>query len=223
MARAVGGSGKFEIVYGFLKSISIGETKIKNIPVYIRKFHDEGSRVDGYIGLSLISKFLTTVDYGNSTFILAKKNQAALQPPSIGMAEPVMSAPAVLHSKATSAATLSGATNLPEGWRVARNARSASARVTPVLARSASSRLSMFGVGIVPGHTALQVMFVRAVSRATARVKPMRRQEACGCVGFGKVAQHHPGRRNAPARPAARPVRIRSGGRGRGGERASSS
>jgi Flp pilus assembly protein TadD/predicted aspartyl protease len=79
MARAVGGDGKFEIVYGFLKSIGIGETKIQNVPVYMRKFHDEGGNIDGYIGLALISKFLTTVDYGNLTFTLTKKDEAAVQ------------------------------------------------------------------------------------------------------------------------------------------------
>ena len=73
MARAVGGNGKFEIVYGFLKSVGIGDVKINNVPVYIRKFHDEGSQLDGYIGLSLISKFLTTVDYGNQTFSLVRR------------------------------------------------------------------------------------------------------------------------------------------------------
>lgn len=79
LARAIGGNGKFDIVYGFLKSIGVGDLRIQNVPVYIRKFHQEGDRVDGYIGLSLISKFLTTVDYGNLTFTLTKKDQAAMQ------------------------------------------------------------------------------------------------------------------------------------------------
>ena len=79
MARAIGGTGKFEIVYGFLKSIGMGDIKVKNVPVYIRKFHDGAEKVDGYIGLSLISKFLTTVDYGNSTFTLTKKTQETAQ------------------------------------------------------------------------------------------------------------------------------------------------
>ncbi len=73
LARAIGGDGKFEIVYGFLKVLDIGDVKIKNVPVYIREFHSNNDQIDGYIGLSLISKFLTTVDYGNSTFTLKKK------------------------------------------------------------------------------------------------------------------------------------------------------
>jgi tetratricopeptide (TPR) repeat protein/predicted aspartyl protease len=76
LAKAIGGNGKFEIVYGFLKSINIGDVKIKNVPVYIRKFHSKGEQIDGYIGLSLISKFLTTLDYGNLTFSVKRKDLA---------------------------------------------------------------------------------------------------------------------------------------------------
>lgn len=78
-ARAIGGDGKFEIVYGFLKSMNIGEAKIKNVPVYIREFNASNENVDGYIGLSLISKFLTTVDYGNLTFTLTKKDRETMR------------------------------------------------------------------------------------------------------------------------------------------------
>lgn len=73
LARALGGDGKFEIVYGFLKSVDIGEVRIRNVPVYIREFHS-AQTVDGYIGISLISKFLTTVDYGEQTFSLIRKD-----------------------------------------------------------------------------------------------------------------------------------------------------
>ena len=78
LARAVGGDGKFEIIYGFLRQVSIGDVKIKNVPVYIREFHSKDEKIDGYIGLSLISKFLTTIDYGGSTFTLRKKNLPSL-------------------------------------------------------------------------------------------------------------------------------------------------
>ena len=73
-ARGLGGDGKFEIVYGFLPSVYIGAVKIKGVPVYIRKFHSQDEQIDGYIGLSLISKFLTTIDYGDSTFALVNEN-----------------------------------------------------------------------------------------------------------------------------------------------------
>lgn len=78
-ARALGGDGKFEIVYGFLRNVNIGGVKIRNIPVYIREFHAGGPVVDGYIGISLISKFLTTVDYGEQTFTLVRKESSEKQ------------------------------------------------------------------------------------------------------------------------------------------------
>ena len=71
-AKGIGGDGRFEIVYGFLKEVQIGEVEVRNVPVYIRRFHNDTQPVDGYIGLSLISKFLTTLDYGDLTFSLTK-------------------------------------------------------------------------------------------------------------------------------------------------------
>ncbi|MEJ7623303.1 MAG: aspartyl protease family protein [Pyrinomonadaceae bacterium] len=72
-ARGIGGNGKFEIVYGLLREIKIGDVALKQVPVYLRKFHDQSHEVDGYIGLALISKFLTTIDYGNNTFSLTRR------------------------------------------------------------------------------------------------------------------------------------------------------
>jgi tetratricopeptide (TPR) repeat protein len=71
-AKGIGGDGKFEIVYGFLKEVAIGESRVRNIPVYIREFHQNVHKIDGYIGISLISKFLTSVDYGNRVFTLRR-------------------------------------------------------------------------------------------------------------------------------------------------------
>jgi Tfp pilus assembly protein PilF/predicted aspartyl protease len=73
-ARGLGGSGKFEIVYGMLREVALGDLTIKNVPVYLREFHQPGQEVDGYIGLGLISKFLTTVDYGNLTISLTRRD-----------------------------------------------------------------------------------------------------------------------------------------------------
>jgi tetratricopeptide (TPR) repeat protein len=76
-ARGIGGDGRFPIVYGLVKKLRMGDVSVKNVPVYIRKFHSDGqisgTPVDGYIGLALISKFLTTIDYGNRTFSLTRK------------------------------------------------------------------------------------------------------------------------------------------------------
>jgi len=75
LARAVGGGGKFEIVYGFLDSIEIGNAKISHVPVYIRKFFDNQIPVDGYLGLSVIAKFLTSIDYGTRRISLVRQQQ----------------------------------------------------------------------------------------------------------------------------------------------------
>ncbi|HKZ80129.1 MAG TPA: aspartyl protease family protein [Pyrinomonadaceae bacterium] len=73
LARAVGGGGRFEIIYGFLSSLQIGEVKVENVPVYIRRFFDAKTPVDGYIGLSIISKFIASVDYGENNFTLVRR------------------------------------------------------------------------------------------------------------------------------------------------------
>jgi predicted aspartyl protease len=77
-ARAIGGLGRFEIVYGFIPSMEIGEAHVDNVPVYVRRFYDENP-VDGYIGLSLINQYLMTVDYGARTFALAR-DRSPLEP-----------------------------------------------------------------------------------------------------------------------------------------------
>jgi predicted aspartyl protease/Flp pilus assembly protein TadD len=75
LARAVGGGGRFEIVYGYLSSIEIGDVRVENIPVYIRKFFDDKVPVDGYLGLSVISRFLTSIDYGARRMTLIRQRQ----------------------------------------------------------------------------------------------------------------------------------------------------
>ena len=75
LARAVGGGGKFEIVYGFVNSIEIGGAKVENVPVYIRKFFDNQIPVDGYLGLSVVSKFLASIDYGTRQMTLVRQHQ----------------------------------------------------------------------------------------------------------------------------------------------------
>jgi predicted aspartyl protease/Tfp pilus assembly protein PilF len=75
LARAVGGGGKFEIVYGFVNSIEIGGARVDNVPVYIRKFFDSQIQVDGYLGLSVVSKFLASIDYGTRRMSLVRQNQ----------------------------------------------------------------------------------------------------------------------------------------------------
>lgn len=76
LARAVGGGGKFEIVYGFLESIEIGTVKVQNVPVYIRKFFDNHIPVDGYLGLAVVQKYLASLDYGTRQMALVRQHQS---------------------------------------------------------------------------------------------------------------------------------------------------
>ena len=74
-ARAVGGAGKFEIVYGFLDSLQVGDVRVENVPVYIRHFYDAKTPVDGYLGLSVIAKFIASLDYGDNVFMLRRPSE----------------------------------------------------------------------------------------------------------------------------------------------------
>lgn len=77
LARAVGGGGKFEIVYGFLDSVDLGAVRVQSVPVYIRHFFDDKENpIDGYLGLSVISKFIASVDYGENIFMLRRPSEA---------------------------------------------------------------------------------------------------------------------------------------------------
>jgi predicted aspartyl protease/Flp pilus assembly protein TadD len=76
MARAVGGGGRFEIVYGYLNSLEIGEIRVTNVPVYIRHFYDEQNAVDGYLGIAAISRLVASVDYGTDRLTLTRPRDA---------------------------------------------------------------------------------------------------------------------------------------------------
>jgi tetratricopeptide (TPR) repeat protein len=76
LARAVGGGGRFEIVYGFLNSLDIGGVRVESVPVYIRHFFDDKAPIDGYLGLSVISKFIASVDYGDRIFMLRRPSES---------------------------------------------------------------------------------------------------------------------------------------------------
>lgn len=74
-ARGVGGNGSFEIVYGLLDSLSIGEAKVNLVPVYLRTVHSSpetpaAERADGYLGLSVLSNYAMTIDYKARTITL---------------------------------------------------------------------------------------------------------------------------------------------------------
>jgi len=88
VARAVGGGGKFEIVYGYINSIDVGGARVENVPVYIRKFFDNNLPVDGYLGLSVVSKFLASIDYGTRRMSLVRQNQTEFVEPWTAVRRP---------------------------------------------------------------------------------------------------------------------------------------
>ena len=61
--------------------MDIGGMRIENVPVYIRKFFDNNVPVDGYLGLSVVSKFLTSIDYGTRRMSLVRQNQTEMVEP----------------------------------------------------------------------------------------------------------------------------------------------
>ena len=82
-SQAFGGDGKFKIVYGLVKSIELGDVKVKSVPCYIRHFHvadgpDKGEQIDGYIGLSVLSHFLMELDYKDRVLRLDRNESATL-------------------------------------------------------------------------------------------------------------------------------------------------
>lgn len=83
LARAVGGGGRFEIVYGYLDSLELGEIRVTNVPVYIRHFFDEHNPVDGYLGIAALGSMLTAVDYGTRRITLVRQRNNAV---SLGQA-----------------------------------------------------------------------------------------------------------------------------------------
>jgi predicted aspartyl protease len=75
--RATGVGGKFQVVYALLQSCQIGAVRLERVPVFVRPFFNETNPVDGYIGLSFISQFVTSVDYGERTLTLERPSDAS--------------------------------------------------------------------------------------------------------------------------------------------------
>lgn len=69
LSQGVGGGGSFPIIYGLLRRVEFGGLRVENVPTYIRKFHGESAEsIDGFIGVSLLSRFSVVVDFGTRRF-----------------------------------------------------------------------------------------------------------------------------------------------------------
>ncbi|MDT7541951.1 MAG: hypothetical protein QOE33_1855 [Acidobacteriota bacterium] len=104
MARAIGGGGRFEIVYGFLESLQMGDARLDNVPVYIREFQNQQEPVDGYIGLSVLSSYLASLDYGARTLTLLR-NDARPAADQSAMQDSTATANTTSHTPSATAAT----------------------------------------------------------------------------------------------------------------------
>jgi Flp pilus assembly protein TadD/predicted aspartyl protease len=81
-SRGVSGTGRFAIVYGVIDRMSFGEMSIESVPTYIRKVQDsDRTKVDGYIGLSVLSNFNVAIDYDRRTLELRAAG-TPLSPPA---------------------------------------------------------------------------------------------------------------------------------------------
>jgi tetratricopeptide (TPR) repeat protein len=74
-SQGIGGDGKFPIVYGLINSLQLNEVKIRIVPCFIRPFHGMAERplderADGFIGLSILSRFIAGLDYQQGRLIL---------------------------------------------------------------------------------------------------------------------------------------------------------
>jgi predicted aspartyl protease len=84
-SQGVGGTGKFQIVYGLIKSLQLGDEKVKMVPCFIRPFHIDKDKAieekaDGFIGLSILSHFLTELDYKESRIRLDRRDNRTIPP-----------------------------------------------------------------------------------------------------------------------------------------------
>jgi len=80
-SQGVGGTGKFHIVYGLIKSIQVGDARIRMVPCFIRPFHgsNEGpaeEKAAGFLGLSILSHFVTELDYKESSMRLDRSDNS---------------------------------------------------------------------------------------------------------------------------------------------------
>lgn len=83
-SQGLGGDGKFSIVYGLIKQLQLGDAKIRMVPCFVRPFHGAlerplAERADGFIGLSILSHFLTQIDYKENRMRLQRDDNRPAQ------------------------------------------------------------------------------------------------------------------------------------------------
>jgi predicted aspartyl protease/Flp pilus assembly protein TadD len=179
-SQGLGGDGKFPIVYGLVNTLQIGELKIKSVPVFIQHFYAGAGEngkpsADGLLGLSVLSHFLTELDYENSRVRLSRRT-----------ATPSLSTDAagatVIPFRTTQNGLISIETELENRHRI--HAILDSAASSTVVSSAAVERLNMRD-NIVQGQTAsvvgaaglsekVEIIFIRKCRVANLEQKNMR-------------------------------------------------
>ena len=145
-SQAFGGDGKFAIIYGLVKSLQLGSAQVKAVPCFIRQFHTpgnhtDGEQTDGYIGLSVLSHFLTELDY---------KQQRLRLDRSAGASLPATTDATLVRFRRTSNGLVSIETEFDGNQHV--NAILDSGASSTVISSAAVERLNMGGQ-IIKGET----------------------------------------------------------------------
>ena len=148
-SQGIGGDGTFEIVYGLVGSIQLGDVKVKSIPCFIRPLHGAEERVteeraDGFIGLSVLAHFLTELDYKDKIMRLDRR------PERIAQYQPSPEATAVSF-RTTQNGLISIETELDNNHRI--NAILDSGASSSVVSVAAVERLNLQN-SIIKGQTA---------------------------------------------------------------------
>lgn len=165
-SQGVGGSGKFHIVYGLIKNFQLGAARVRMVPCFIRPFHSTGDRpaderADGFLGLSVLSRFLTELDYKEARMRLDRSDRAAPMEPSPGIT--------VIPFRTTQNGLISVETEFDGSAHV--NAILDSGASSTVISMAAAKRLNLLDQ-IIPGQTTsvigaagitdnVQVLFIR--------------------------------------------------------------
>lgn len=165
-SQGVGGSGKFHIVYGLIKNLQMGAARVRMVPCFIRPFHvaadrSAEERADGFLGLSVLSHFLTELDYKEARMRLdrTERTTPAEAPPGVTL----------VPFRTTQNGLISVETEFDGSPHV--NAILDSGASSTVISTAAAKRLNLMDQ-IIPGQTAsvigaagitdnVQVLFIR--------------------------------------------------------------
>lgn len=82
-SQGIGGDGNFPIVYGLINSLQLSDVKVRIVPCFIRPFHGMDGRAaeeraDGFIGLSILSRFIAELDYQQGRLKLDRNTDRAV-------------------------------------------------------------------------------------------------------------------------------------------------